>query len=146
MDSKYAYIHVTGQINMEDETKDGELINLNYPLLLDEINLVSVQEYESFKKLFPDRIEGGIIKKDNLMNMINLLYDKLKKDIAELPEMDDYTLSRFETLRNEFEVDGVLKPDSDEESSINDLANKLFILQIEVRRIQREVAQVKHHK
>lgn len=136
MDSKYAYAHFIEGISETDENKNGELVQFNYPIYAGETNLMSVAEYQRFEKDFPDRIKGGIIKKDNLMNMINLLYSQLKEEIASLPELDSYAESRFENVQ-QFERDGVLKPDHEKETSIDDLVNKYFILQEQVRKAQR---------
>lgn len=136
MDSKYAYAHFLEGIGETDETKDGKLVQLNYPIYAGETNLMSVSVYQRFEKDFPDRIKGGVIKQENLMNMINLLYSQLKEEIALLPELDDYARSKFANVQ-EFERDGVLKPDHETVSSIDDLANKYFVLQEQVRKAQR---------
>lgn len=138
MDSKYAYIHFIEGIGSTDQTKDGKLVQLNYPIQEGETNLVSIQEYKMFEKDFPDRIKGDIIKQDNLMNVLNLIWAQLKKEIESLSEIDDYTKSKFNNIKNGFEIDGLLKPDHQTDSSINDLANKIFILQEQVRAIQRK--------
>ena len=136
MDSKYAYAHFIEGISETDENKNGELVQFNYPIYAGETNLMSVVEYQRFEKDFPDRIKGGIIKKDNLMSVINLLYSQLKEEIASLPELDSYAKSRLENVQ-QFEINGVLKPDHETETSINDLVNKYFILQEQVRKAQR---------
>ena len=147
MNSKYAYVHFIKGISETDVTKNGELVQFNYPIYAGETNLMSVAEYERFEKDFPDCIKGGVIKQDNLMNVINLRYSQLKEEIVALPELDDYARSRFEYLKNEFERDGVLKPDHNTESSIDDLANKFFILQEQVRKNQREnVVKSNYHR
>ena len=146
MDSKYAYAHFLEGISETDETKNGELAQFNYPIYAGETNLMSVIEYQRFEKDFPDRIKGGVIKQDNLMNMINLLYSRLKEELASLPELDDYTRSKFANIQ-EFERDGILKPDHETEDSINDLANKYFVLQEQVRKVQRaSVNKTSFHK
>lgn len=147
MYSKYAYAHFIEGISETDQNKNGELVQFNYPIYAGETNLMSAEEYERFEKDFPGRVEGGIIKQENLVNMINLLYSQLKEEITALPELDDYTRSRFENLRNGFERNGVLTPDHNTESSVNDLANKFFILQEQVRKIQRANAvKIEYHK
>ena len=146
MDSKYAYVNFLKGISETDTTKDGKLVQFNYPIYEGETNLMSVSEFKMFERDFPDRIKGNIIKQDHLMSIINLLYDQLKKDVVLLPEIDNYTKSRFEVLKD-FERGGVLKPDHETESSINDLANKVFILQEQVRKNQREnIAKNSHHR
>ena len=93
MNSKYAYVHFIKGISETDVTKNGELVQFNYPIYAGETNLMSVAEYERFEKDFPDCIKGGVIKQDNLMNVINLLYSQLKEEIVALPELDDYDLN-----------------------------------------------------
>ena len=136
MDSKYAYAHFIEGISETDENTKGELVQFNYPIYAGETNLMSVADYQRFEKEFPDRVQGGVIKNDNLMNMINLLYSQLKAEIASLPELDSYAQSIFQNIQ-QFERDGVLKPDHETEISIDDLANKYFILQEQVRKAQR---------
>ena len=144
-DSRYAYAHFSKGID-EVETINGELVQLNYPIFEGETNLMSAEQFRVLQQNFSDRISGEIIKQENLINMINLLYEQLKKDIETLPEIDDYTKSRFEYLKR-FEVNNALKPDNATESSINDLANKFFILQEQVRKVQREISNKnKHHR
>ena len=147
MNSKYAYAHFIEGINSTDQTKDGELVQFNYPIYAGETRLMSVGEYEMLQRDFPNRIKGGVIKQNNLIYVINELYSQLKKEIDTLTELDDYTRSRFEYLKNEYERDGVLKPDSETETSINDLANKFFVLQEQVRKNRRQdMDRSNHHR
>ena len=136
MDSRYAYVHFFEGINESDVNKNGEIVLLNEPIYAGETDIMSVEQYQRFKKDFPDRIKGGIIKKDNVMSVINLLYSQVKEEIASLPELDSYAKSRLENVQ-QFEINGVLKPDHETETSINDLVNKYFILQEQVRKAQR---------
>lgn len=137
MDSKYAFIHFIDGINETDETKNGVPVHLNYPIHGGETNLMRVAEYNKFMQDFPERIKGNIIKQENLINVVNFLYEQLKKEIDALPEIDEHTRDTIEYLKSEFEVDGILKPDDKTEDSVNDLANKYLILQDQVRQAQR---------
>lgn len=133
MNSKLAYVHFTQDIGMSDVNVAGEIIQLNNPIYAGQTDLMSVADFMMFKKDFPDRVEGEIIKEDNLLNVVNTLYAKLKEEIAELPELSEYTQTRYDYLKSQFEVNGVLKPDHNTVESINDLANKYYILQEQVR-------------
>ncbi len=137
MDSKYAYVHYLAGIDSVDQNVRGELVQSNYATPAGQTDLVSVAVLQRLLQDFPDRIKGAVIKQDNLMNMLNLLYSQLKDEINSLPEVDDYTMSRLANVQ-QFEIGGVLRPDHDTEASINDLANKVFNLQEQVRKAQRE--------
>lgn len=133
--SDYAWAHFFEGIAETDETSNGIIVQLNYHIRAGETNLMSVATYRRLVDDFPDRLEGGTIKQENLVNMVNLLYDRLKEEISVLP-LDGYTASRLENVR-QFEVNGVLRPDHETVSSVEDLANKFFILQEQIRRLQR---------
>lgn len=133
MNSNFAYMHYVADIAETDQTKDGKMVQLNYPHLEGTTDLVDVNVYKRLKEYFPDRIEGGVIAQENLMNVVNYLYDQLKREIEILPEISDKTQERLSILKSNFEKDGILKPDHNTESSINDLANKYFYLQELVR-------------
>lgn len=70
------------------------------------------------------------------MNMVNYLYNDLKQEIEQMPEIDDSTMTKIRDLRNEFETDSFLIPDSNSQYAIDDLANKYFHLQTRVRDCQ----------
>ena len=61
----------------------------------------------------------------------------MKEDIQELPQMGEETNSRYESLRDEFVFDDVLKSSSNTDRSADDLANKFMMLQQCVRADQR---------
>ena len=61
MNSDYAYVHFTQPIKESDQTINGELVQLNSPILEGETNLMGVSEYNRFQNDFPDRIKGEII-------------------------------------------------------------------------------------
>ena len=50
---------------------------------------MGVSEYNRFQNDFPDRIKGEIIKEDNLLNVLNALYDNLGKDIENISQVDE---------------------------------------------------------
>ena len=139
MNSNYAYVCFIKGISETDETKDGKLVQLNYPFSIGDVSLMGVSSYQRLKEYFPDRIKGNIVQQENLMHVLNLFWNRLKREIATLPELDRYTASRLENVR-QFEVRGVLKPDHETVSSVNDLANKLFILQEQVRKLNRSLS------
>lgn len=136
MDSKFAYVQYTKSIHSGDVTAEGHLVELVRPSLAGQLDLVSVGEYKRLQRDFPDCIKGGIIKQDNLINMVNYCYEKLKKEATELRGSDSNVDRRLSYLESEFEVDGILRADSNSESAFNDLANKYFLLQNDVRQAQ----------
>ncbi|MEE0015368.1 MAG: hypothetical protein UE699_06795 [Bacilli bacterium] len=113
------------------------MVQLNYPLLEGKVDLVTVSECEKSQRDFPDCIKGAVIEQDNLMNVVNLFFKKLKEDIQELPQIGEETNSRYESLRDEFVFDDVLKSSSNTDRSVDDLANKFMMLQQCVRADQR---------
>lgn len=135
--SNYAYVHFLKGVDKTDHTIDGKMVQLNYPLLEGKVDLVTVSEYERLQRYFPDRIKGAVIEQDNLINVVNLFFKKLKEDIQELPQMGKETNSRYESLRDEFVFDDVLKSSSNTDRSADDLANKFMMLQQCVRADQR---------
>ena len=135
--SNYAYVHFLKGVDKTDHTIDGKMVQLNYPLLEGKVDLVTVSEYERLQRDFPDRIKGAVIEQDNLMNVVNLFFEKLKEDIQELPQMGEETNSRYESLRDEFVFDDVLKSSRNTDRSADDLANKFRMLQQCVRADQR---------
>ncbi len=143
-DSRYAYVQFIDGINEVDRTVNGELVQFNYPIYEGETNLVGVEEYNFLQENFPERIKGSVVKQDNLMNVVNLLYDRLKDDISSLPEVDDELKYKLDILKS-FEQDGVLKPLGVDD--VDDLANKYFLVQYDVRKAQRQnVMAENHHK
>lgn len=141
MDSKYAYVQYLKPIHSGDVTAEGKMVELNRPSLAGQLDLVSASEFARLQRDFPDCVKGAVIKQDNLINMVNYCYDKLKKEAEPLRSSDDEVERRLSYLENEFEVNGVLTPDSASESAFNDLANKYFLLQNGVRD-----AQAREHK
>ena len=141
MDSKYAYVQYLKPIHSGDVTAGGKLVELNRPSLAGQLDLVSASEFARLQRDFPDCIKGEVIKQDNLINMVNYCYDKLKKEAEPLRGSDDEVERRLSYLESQFEVNGVLTPDSASESDFNDLANKYFLLQNGVRD-----AQAREHK
>ena len=137
MDSKYAYAHFTRDIQVEDSNSEGKLVMLNEPIHEGETNLMSVSEFQRLEKEFPDRIHGKVIQQEALMDVVNLMYENLKKEIEEMPYVNENIQRDLEYLKGEFEFNNVLKPDSNDVSSINDITNKFIQLQNKVRSAQR---------
>lgn len=119
------------------------MVQLNYPLLEGKVDLVTVSEYERLQRDFPDRIKGAVIEQDNLMNVVNLFFEKLKEDIQELPQVGEETNFRYGYLRDEFVFDNVLKPSRNTDRSVDDLVNKFMMLQQCVRDDQRRCSKKK---
>ena len=141
--SNYAYVHFLKGVDETDHTIDGRMVQLNYPLLEGKVDLVTVSEYERLQRDFPDRIKGAVIEQDNLMNVVNLFFEKLKEDIQELPQVGEETNFRYGYLRDEFVFDNVLKPSRNTDRSVDDLVNKFMMLQQCVRDDQRRCAKKK---
>ena len=141
--SNYAYVHFLKGVDETDHTIDGRMVQLNYPLLESKVDLVTVSEYERLQRDFPDRIKGAVIEQDNLMNVANLFFEKLKEDIQELPQVGEETNFRYGYLRDQFVFDNVLKPSRNTDSSVDDLVNKFMMLQQCVRDDQRRCSKKK---
>ena len=121
-DSRFAYAHFNETIYETDTSDKGELIQLVEPLYKGTTNLMGVDSYNSLNNEFASRITGGVIKEDNLLNVLNYIYDGLKSDIEKMPELDDMTVEK-----------------------ISDLGSKIFSLQEKVRRAQiRSMQQTNH--
>lgn len=138
MNSDYAYVHFTQPIKESDQTINGELVQLNFPILEGETNLMGVSEYNRFQNDFPDRIKGGIIKEDNLLNVLNALYDNLGKDMENISQLDEVTRTKFEQLGDILDFVNAMKSNQQSyKSQVEDLANKLYLVQNRVRAAQR---------
>ena len=133
MNSDYAYVHFTQPIKESDQTINGELVQLNSPILEGETNLMGVSEYNRFQNDFPDRIKGEIIKEDNLLNVLNALYDNLGKDMENISQLDEVTRTKFEQLGNTLDFVNAMESNQQSyKSEVEDLANKLYLVQIEL--------------
>ena len=138
MNSDYAYVHFTQPIKESDQTINGELVQLNSPILEGETNLMGVSEYNRFQNDFPDCIKGEIIKEDNLLNVLNALYDNLGKDIENISQVDEATRTKFEQLGNTLDFVNAMESNQQSyKSEVEDLANKLYLVQNRVRAAQR---------
>jgi hypothetical protein len=138
MNSDYAYVHFTQPIKESDQTINGDLVQLNSPILEGETNLMGVSEYNRFQNDFPDRIKGEIIKEDNLLNVLNALYDNLGKDIENISQVDEATRTKFEQLGNTLDFVNAMESNQQSyQSEVEDLANKLYLVQNRVRAAQR---------
>lgn len=138
MNSDYAYVHFTQPIKESDQTINGELVQLNSTILEGETNLMGVSEYNRFQNDFPDRIKGEIIKEDNLLNVLNALYDNLGKDIENISQVDEATRTKFEQLGNTLDFVNAMESNQQSyKSEVEDLANKLYLVQNRVRAAQR---------
>ena len=138
MNSDYAYVHFTQPLKESDQTINGELVQLNSPILEGETNLMGVSEYNRFQNDFPDRIKGEIIKEDNLLNVLNALYDNLGKDMENISQLDEVTRTKFEQLGNTLDFVNAMESNQQSyKSEVEDLANKLYLVQNRVRAAQR---------
>ena len=138
MNSDYAYVHFTQPIKESDQTINGDLVQLNSPILEGETNLMGVSEYNRFQNDFPDRIKGEILKEDNLLNVLNALYDNLGKDMENISQLDEATRTKFEQLGNTLDFVNAMESNQQSyKSEVEDLANKLYLVQNRVRAAQR---------
>lgn len=100
--------------------------------------MTGVSEYNRFQNDFPDRIKGEIIKEDNLLNVLNALYDNLGKDMENISQLDEVTRTKFEQLGNTLDFVNAMKSNQQSyKSQVEDLANKLYLVQNRVRAAQR---------
>ena len=137
MKSNYAFIYYKKDIKSGDITKNGKTVTLNYPRLAGQLDLLKVPELERIERDFPDCIKGEAIQEGNILNMVKMCYDKLKESIGSIEGIENDEIKEdFQYLENEFMVDGVLTPDHENLSSIEDLANKYINLQRKVRYMQ----------
>lgn len=144
-DSRFAYAHFNETIYKTDTSDKGELIQLVEPLYKGTTNLMGVDSYNSLNNEFASRMTGGVIKEDNLLNVLNYIYDGLKSDIEKMPELDEDLAWYYSYVRSNFERDGHLRPDHMTADSIDDLGGKIFSLQEKVRRAQiRSMQQTNH--
>ena len=138
MNSDYTYVHFTQPIKESDQTINGELVQLNSPILEGETNLMGISEYNRFQNDFPDRIKGEIIKEDHLLNVLNALYDNLGKDMENISQLDEVTRTKFEQLGNTLDFVNAMESNQQSyKSEVEDLANKLYLVQNRVRAAQR---------
>ena len=138
MNSDYAYVHFTQPIKESDQTINGDLVQLNSPILEGETNLMGVSEYNRFQNDFPDRIKDEIIKEDDQLNVLNALYDNLGKDIENISQVDEATRTKFEQLGNTLDFVNAMESNQQSyKSEVEDLANKLYLVQNRVRAAQR---------
>ena len=111
-------------------------IKVNYDFENDKWTKVS--EYNRFQNDFPDRIKGEIIKEDNLLNVLNALYDNLGKDMENISQLDEVTRTKFEQLGNTLDFVNAMESNQQSyKSEVEDLANKLYLVQNRVRAAQR---------
>ena len=101
MDSKYAYAHFTRDIQVEDSNSEGKLVMLNEPIHEGETNLMSVSEFQRLEKEFPDRIHGKVIQQEALMDVVNLMYENLKKEIEDMPYVNENIQRDLEYLKGD---------------------------------------------
>lgn len=100
--------------------------------------MTGVSEYNRFQNDFPDRIKGEIIKEDNLLNVLNALYDNLDKDMENISQLDEVTRTKFEQLGNTLDFVNAMESNQQSyKSEVEDLANKLYLVQNRVRAAQR---------
>lgn len=137
MDSEYAVVHFTGTIGESDVNVRGEIVQMNEPSFAGQTELMSVRAFKDLQNDFPDRVEGRVIKKEELLDTLNDIYGKLKADIEALGAEEHFAETTLTSLRT-FEHNGVLRPDGNDDWSMRDLANKVFLLQKDVRRYQRQ--------
>ena len=150
MESRYAYMVYTTDFDTTEQNYKGELIEFNRPAYKGQIDLVGTHTYELISRDFPDRIKGGIIQEDNLLNVIRQLFEGIEKDYNSLADKDDYLRMRFNEFKNVLDyvvmrantrkkfkdmprTAKVMGIDMDISRDVNDLANKFFNLQYEIR-------------
>ena len=129
----YAYLRYTKDLNTDEVTRDGHIVNLNVPCKEGTTDLVSVDAYNKFMRDFPDAAVGKIINQEDLLNMVRFCFDALKNDIEKLPEVDQDVTRQLNYIQSEYMIGGKLTPEHNDEKSIEDLAEKVFYLQQAIR-------------
>mgnify|MGYP007065875686 CR=1 FL=1 len=144
-DSSFAYAHFNKTIYETDISDKGELVQLVEPIYEGTTDLMGVSNYKSLNNEFASRMTGSVIRQDNLLNVLNYIYDGLKADIEKMPELDEDTNRYYNYVRTNFERNGHLRPDHMTEDSIDDLASKIYSLQVKTRSAQiRSMQQTNH--
>ena len=126
--ANFAYIEYLKDIKTGDVDSLGNLVELSQDLKKGDIELVSVYAFKIMKKLFPDAVSGVVLEENELGVFLNSLFQNLKSEINKLPAyyVDshmylDYVIEEYcdkNTLQLRYT-----------DSNVNDLANKIFILQ-----------------
>lgn len=135
-DSNYAYITYLETIGMTDVNAKGELVQFNRESLEGQVDLVTVQQLEKLRSNFPSKVKGKAIKYGNLENMASLCFERLKQEYSELGESDSYVESKIQQLESFADKNGRLGSDHQTKESLDDLANKVFVVQEAVRNLQ----------
>ena len=134
-DSNYAYVTYLKPVSSTEMNHKGELVQFNRPSYEGEVDLISATELERLNQDFPDNIKGKVIKYGDLENVLSYVFDGLKKDYSKLDVNDDRCKDKMQYL-DSFAIDGKLTADHQDESSLSDLANKVFNFQESVRDLQ----------
>ena len=142
-DSDYAYVTYLKPVSSTEMNHKGELVQFNRPSYEGEVDLISATELERLNQDFPDNIKGKVIKYGDLENVLSYIFDGLKKDYSKLDMNDDRCKDKMQYL-DSFAIDGKLTADHQDESSLSDLANKVFNFQESVRDLQYN--RIKHSK
>ena len=140
----------TTDFDTAEQNYKGELVEFNRPAYKGQVDLVLTHTYELISSDFPDRIKGGVIQQDNLLNVIRQLFEGIEKDYNSLPDKDNYTRMKFNEFKNVLDYTvssaerrrtfknlpksaAALGINIDNSSEVNDLASKFLNLQYEVR-------------
>lgn len=134
-DSKYAFISYLESFGTTEVNSNGQLMQFNRAKYAGQTDLILVSELESLSNYFPGKVTGKPIKYGNLENMISYCFDKLKDEYSQLSEKDEYCDAKIQFL-NDFLVNGKLTADHQNKESLEDLANKVFVVQEAIRNLQ----------
>lgn len=134
-DSGLAYVTYTESIQQSDTNVKGEIINFTRPSYEGQVELMSSTMLDKLKEDFPNRVVGEKIKYGNLENVLTMLYNQLKEDYNSLTETNEYIGEKIFFLDRLYR-NGKLTADHQTENSLRDLANKVLLLQEEIRDFQ----------
>lgn len=133
--SNYAYVIYLKPVSSTEMNSKGELVQFNRPCYEGEVDLISAADFEGLKQEFPSSVNGKVIRYGSLEYVLSYVFDGLKNDYSQLEIEDEMCKKKMQYL-DSFFIDGRLMADHQDESSLSDLANKVFNFQESVRSLQ----------
>lgn len=130
--ANFAYIEYLKDIKTGDVDSLGNLVELSQDLKKGDIELASVYAFKIMKKLFPGAVSGVVLEENELGVFLNSLFQNLKSEINKLPTyyVDSHMYLNY--IIEEYCDKNTLQLRYTD-SNINDLADKIFILQEKVK-------------
>lgn len=134
--SGWAYIIYLKPMAIEEINFKGELVLQNSEKYEGQMDLIRESNFLKISSNFPESITGNLITYGALENMLSFFYNNVKKEYYQSGESDESLNQQIERL-DEVLRDGKLKDKHQNEYSLNDLANKVYWFQENVRKLQR---------